>query len=73
MKAAPSAEPEKAAAAAEAVRDAEREARLANLPEVADPYLGTTLGERYKVLSKLGAGNRTEAVTIAARQGLIKR
>ena len=25
------------------------------------------------ILSKLGAGNRTEAVTIAARQGLIKR
>ncbi len=33
-----------------------RDARLANLKEAPDPYIGTILGERYKVLSKLGAG-----------------
>ena len=33
-----------------------RDARLANIREAPDPYIGTILGERYKVLSKLGAG-----------------
>ncbi len=33
-----------------------RDVRLANIKEAPDPYIGTILGERYKVLSKLGSG-----------------
>ena len=48
---------DEAALAARADAQAEdAEAKLARMTEAPDPYLGTILGERYKVLQKLGAG-----------------